>query len=89
MKIYRRQHNVVARTVAGENLLVPVNTCTSTVFTLNNVGSRLWDELESPQTEAFLAEALVQRYGIELDRALADVGVFLKDMLERGLVVAE
>lgn len=45
---YSRQKNIVARTVAGETLLVPINECTKKIFTLNNAGIRLWEELATP-----------------------------------------
>ena len=53
---YCRKKDVVARSVAGENLLVPVHGCTKKVFTLNSVGERLWDLIETPRTADELAE---------------------------------
>lgn len=79
----------MARTVAGENLLVPINECTKKVFTLSSVGGRLWDELETPQSEDDLANALVERYGIALETALHDVRAFLGELQRLKLVLAE
>lgn len=79
----------MARTVAGENLLVPVNECTKKVFTLTTVGLLIWGEIETPCTEVDLAETLMERYGIERETALHDVRAFLQDMLRLKLVVAE
>ena len=86
---YSRQKNIVARTVAGENLLVPVNECTKKVFTLNNVGICLWEEIETPCTEDELSKALVERYGIAQETALKDVHAFLEEMVRLNLVLAE
>ena len=86
---YIRNKDIVAREVAGENLLVPINECTKKVFTLNNVGIRLWEEIETPSTEQELAEALIDRYGILQETALQDVQAFLKDMVRLKLVLAE
>jgi hypothetical protein len=86
---YVRNKDIVARTVAGENLLVPINECTKKVFTLNHVGIRLWEEIEMPRTENELAEALTDRYGIARETALNDVQTFLKEMVRLKLALAE
>ena len=86
---YCRKKDIVARTVAGENLLVPIKECTKKVFTLNRVGIRLWEEIETPRTEGELADALVERYRITHETALSDVRVFLADMTRLNLVRAE
>ncbi len=86
---YRRQKDIVARKVAGENLLIPINGCTKKVYTLNNVGVRLWDALEIPKSEDELAEVLVDRYGISKETALSDTRAYLSDMLRMALVVQE
>lgn len=86
---YCRNKNIIARKVAGENLLVPINECTKKVFTLNNVGIRLWAETEVPRTEHELADALIDQYGVSQETALCDVRVFLKDMVRLKLMLAE
>ena len=85
---YSRRKDIVARTVAGENLLVPVNECTKKVFTLNSVGMRLWEQLETPRTEDELAGALMDRYGIAQETALHDVQAFLTELVRLKLVLA-
>ena len=77
---------MVARSVAGENLLVPVQGGSEKVFTLNKVGSWLWVAIESPRSAEELAEALVEHYRIAREVADADVRVFLDDMVRLGLV---
>ena len=86
---YIRNKDIIARTVAGETLLVPINECTKKVFTLNNVGNRLWEEIALPRSENELAEALIERYEIERETATHDVQAFLKDMVRLRLVLAE
>ena len=83
---YRRRDDVVARSVAGENLLIPVHGCTDSVYTLNVTGCHLWDLLAEDQTADHLAMALTQRYQISREAALADVRIFLADMLRMQLV---
>ena len=83
---YQRQEDVVARCVAGENVLIPVHGCTSSVYTLNPAGCRLWDLLEQSRTEDELTEALVEQYRITREAAKQDVAVFLGDLMRMGLV---
>jgi hypothetical protein len=83
---YCRQDNVVARCVAGENVLIPVHGCTRTVYTLNPTGCLLWDLLAGPCPADDLAAALAARYRLPPDRAAADVRAFLDDLLRMDLV---
>ena len=85
---YCRQKDVVARRVAGENVLIPVHGCTRTVYTLNPTACRLWDLLEAPRSAAELADALVQRYGLPPEAAAVDVRAFLDDLARMNLVRA-
>ncbi|WP_372846585.1 PqqD family protein [Pontiella sp.] len=86
---YRRQKDIVARKVAGENLLVPINGCAKKVYTLNNVGERLWEAIEEPKSQEELASSLVEHYKIAKETASKDVQAFLDDMLRMELVVPE
>lgn len=83
---YQRKPDVVARCVAGENLLIPVHGCTRSVYTLNPTGCRLWDLLEQAQSTEDLANALVAHYRISREAAQQDVLAFLDDLTRMGLI---
>ena len=83
---YQRKEDVVARSVAGENLLIPVHGCTSSVYTLNTAGCLRWDLLAQARTEDELADALVGKYRIARDDARRDIAVFIGDLMRMGLV---
>mgnify|MGYP001344891691 CR=1 FL=1 len=82
---YCRKEEVVARSVAGANLLVPIHDCTRSVYTLNATGCRLWEWMGSPRTEEELAESLAEHYHIPGVTAQHDVHAFLDDMVQMGL----
>ena len=82
---YRRKADVVARSVAGENLLVPVHGCTRSVYTLNVTACRLWDAIEALRTEDELVELLIRRYHIPDETARTDVRLFLEDLTRMEL----
>jgi hypothetical protein len=52
----------------------------------NPAGGILWRALEDGATRSGLAEQLVGTYGIERDRALADVDVYLGQLAAQGLL---
>ena len=85
---YQRKTDVVARVVAGENVLIPVHGCTRSVYTLNPTGCRLWDLLEQAQSEDALADALAAHYQISRAAAQADVRSFLEDLVRMELIMA-
>jgi hypothetical protein len=85
---YRRRENVVARAVAGENVLIPVGGCTESLYTLNAAGCRIWDWLAEPRTADELATSLAAHYGITQETASRDVRAFLADVTRMDLVTA-
>jgi hypothetical protein len=86
---YLRMKNVVARSVAGAHLLVPVHACTRSVYTLNATGCRLWDLIALPRTEDELAGVLAGEYRIPRETARHDVQVFLNEMVRMNLAVEQ
>ena len=53
---------------------------------LNRTGAWLWERLEHPAKVADLAADLASEFGIEEDRALADVEAFAADLAGRSLL---
>jgi hypothetical protein len=88
MTKYVQHENIAARSVAGENLLIPIRGCTDRVFTLNGTGRGLWEMLATPCGEAELAAAIVTRFSVSSQTAREDVQRFLGTMVQKGLVDA-
>lgn len=74
------------REVDGE--LVVVDTQASTYLAANPTGLLLWQALATGTTRDDLAARLVERYGIDAERAGADVDGFLETLRTRGLLAA-
>lgn len=70
----------------GEEIVV-LDLDGSVYLKLNGSGRMLWELLTDPSDEESLAAALVGGYGIDKERAAADVGAFLADLRQRGLLV--
>ena len=60
----------------------------SVYLKLNGTGRVLWERLAESCTDSELVEALVDRFGIDEDRAAADVAGFLAELRRRNLLVA-
>jgi hypothetical protein len=89
----KASNDVIARTVCGETLLVPVRGNVAQcdcVFILNQTGSFLWSQIDGTRSVDELSAAV--RVAFEHAPAGSvedDVGVFLAAMDARGLIVWE
>jgi hypothetical protein len=81
----------VTRHIAGETLIIPVAGRVGdldAIYTLNEVGSRIWDLIERPTTVVRIADVLSREFDVSSEEATRDVLEFL-DLLEaRRLVEA-
>lgn len=81
--------NYVLRTVAGENLVVPLGDSGvnfNAVITLNDSGKFLWELLQNDTDEATLTEELLKEYDVSREIAERDVAVFVKSLKENGIL---
>jgi hypothetical protein len=58
----------------------------SEYYGLSDVGVRIWELLQTPQTLSAVVDAVVAEYDVERDRAVADLITLLQDLQARGLV---
>ena len=89
MTIYKKADNIVARKVADELLLVPVQGKLANmerVFTLNEVGESVWNELDGNNDIEAIAAKIVDEYDIDIDVATADCNELLAEMLDAGVI---
>ena len=55
-------------------------------YSLSDVGTRIWDLVQSPTTVLDLRDAIVGEYDVEPERCQQDVLEILKDMASEGLI---
>ncbi len=85
----KRKADFVMRNVGGENLLVPIGRQvldTNGLVTLNATGSCLWELLAQDRSVEELAAALTEKFEVDIERARADVQVFLEEITRIGLL---
>ena len=88
----KRNPNFLLREVAGTLVIVPVGEATVDfpgMITVNATGAYLWELLENAQTVETLTEALVERYEVDEEQAMADVKVFTERLLRVDAIVEE
>jgi len=83
-----RASGVVARTIAGETILVPVRRRAQEMglFTLNGVGTFVWKALDGTRSLREIAGAVASTFEVDPARALADVATFAADLERAGCV---
>ena len=79
----KRNSGFLMRQVAGRYVLAPVGETVKTfsgMITMNSTGKFLWDLLEQDQTVESLAQALVNTYEVDIEKATEDVIKYLEPL---------
>ena len=74
----------VSANLGGESVVMhPV---TEMYFTLDAVGARIWDLLQTETTVASIRDVIVAEYDVEVDRCERDLLALLEDLQSHGLL---
>jgi hypothetical protein len=87
---YEKDGMMVGRMIADEFILVPIRQNVGDLqcmYTLNRVGSRIWELLDEHKTVDELVGIITREYEVETDQARADVIEFLEQLTEIGAVM--
>lgn len=79
----------VTRRIAGETLIVPVSSRVGdldAIYTLNEVGSRVWTLIEAPTSAEEIATALCEEYDAPREQVARDLAELLDELQANGLV---
>jgi methyltransferase-like protein len=79
---------VVTRRIANETVIVPMTANVAdldSVYTLNEVGSFIWERLDGQQTAQAIAEAVAAEFDVALEQAVRDVDELLIALEAKGL----
>jgi Coenzyme PQQ synthesis protein D (PqqD) len=83
-RFHLRTSDLHWRAIDGE--IIALEARGSHYLAANPTGALLWQALAEGATRAGLADELVDAYGIERDRALADVDAYLAQLVAQGLL---
>jgi hypothetical protein len=84
-----RTSSCVTRAIAGETLIIPIAQTTAdleSIFTLNDVGSRIWELLEFPVAPSRLVATIAGEFDVSPADATRDVDEFLDSLRAAGLI---
>ena len=84
---YTRTPNLEAAKL--DNSLVMLNLSRNNYVALDDVAARIWDLLESPRSRKELCELLKDEFEAPDGRIASDVGAFLDELLQEGLLSVE
>lgn len=81
---YERNPDFIYRKIVDESLLVPVHKDVAdmdSIFTLNEVGAFIWEQLEEAATHSALETAVLLAYDADPQVLQADLDHFLDEMV--------
>jgi hypothetical protein len=79
----------VTRRIAGETIIVPISSQVGdleAIYTLNDVGSRVWTLVEAPKSIREIIDVLCEEYDAPRERITQDVIELLDELRATGLV---
>jgi len=82
-EIAGRRSQFATRKVNEELVLVPLKGSVAEMeemFTLNELGSFIWEQLHGQTTEETLVDAIVSEFDIDRETAATDLSAFLEDL---------
>jgi hypothetical protein len=89
---YVRDPDFVFRRIADEIVLIPIRKNMGdleSIYTLNDVGARVWELIDGRRTARDLRDAIVAEYEVTPERAAADVAAFLGRLRDIGALRPE
>ena len=89
--IYAVSDGVVAREIAGELIIVPlvagIGDMEGELYTVNQTGKAIWDQLTGTQTLREIVAALAVDYGAPAGAIERDVCGLVEELLRRRILV--
>lgn len=82
-----RTKDIVASDIDGEVVMMSVEK--GQYYSLDPVGSRVWELIEKPVKVAVLIDALLLKYDVDRETCERDVLAFLEELCEEGILQLE
>jgi hypothetical protein len=87
---FERSPQMVGRRIGGEYVLVPIvnrGADLDSMFTLNGVGTFIWEQLDGRRSGAQIVDALAAHFDVDALRAQEDYCRFLEQLQSIGAVL--
>ena len=90
--VYKPSDDIVAREIEGEIIIVPlvagIGDMEDELFTLNDTGKAIWDQLDGQRSLADVVAALKAEFEVEDGVLERDVLGLVGELVERRMLVA-
>ena len=87
---YIKNPSFVSRKIAEEYILVPIQQKASDIdciYTLNEVGGRIWDLVDGERTVEQIRDTIVQEYEVCVEEAVTDIIELFQQLSEVNAVI--
>jgi hydroxylamine reductase (hybrid-cluster protein) len=88
---YAPSHDVVARDIEGELIIVPlaagIGDLEDELFTVNDTGRAIWNHLDGKQTLQEIIASLCSEFDASPDEITQDVTGFTTELLKRRMLI--
>lgn len=81
--IYNKSDNIVYRKIADEYILVPIRNNVGdlqNIYTLNEVGARVWELIDGKKTLGEISEELLKEYEVDKKTLDKDIEVYVAQL---------
>jgi len=89
MSSIQKCRDLVARSVAGETIVVPIKSNVGdldSIYTLDEVGTRIWQLMDECASVEAIVKSICQEYDVDSAEAERDVSEFLCSLETAGLI---
>lgn len=84
-RLAKDHDTIIERVVAGEALVIHLSS--GDYYSLDSVGSRIWESIDGTRTVGDLADLIVDEYDVDRDQVVADVLRLVEQLADEGLLV--
>jgi hypothetical protein len=88
-EIYRKDDSIVSRRIEDEVILVPIRQSVAdleSIYTLNEVGAFIWEQMDGQRTIAELLTSVVQEFEVAEEEAQKDLAEFIQQLSAIGAI---
>lgn len=82
---FRRNPDLLFSDMDGETVMMSIKN--GEYYGLDEVGSRIWQLLEKPESAETLTEKLIEEYEVTRETCLSDVMEFMNMLAEKQLII--
>ena len=90
--VYHKSEHFVEKNIGEENVLVPLSNNVADmnhVFTLNDVGTFIFDQVDGKKSVADIYQLMMDEYEVSTEVVKRDITQFITDSVNRGVLFAK